>query len=156
MYQTISHYRLVDPLGSGGDGQVWKAEDLTLKRAVAIKFLNAQTTPNEQASERLRSEAQMAAAFTHPNIAAIYELGETEDLPSIVMEWSDGEDLKSVIERKPLEVTEAANISLQIIDALAAAHTRGLIHCDLKSSNIMLPRQGAVKVLDFESTRECE
>jgi WD40 repeat protein/serine/threonine protein kinase len=149
MYQTISHYRLVDPLGSGGDGQVWKAEDLTLKRAVAIKFLNAQTTPNEQASERLRSEAQMAAAFTHPNIAAIYELGETEDLPYIVMEWIDGEDLKSVIERKPLEVTEAANISLQIIDALAAAHTRGLIHCDLKSSNIMLTRQGAVKVLDF-------
>jgi WD40 repeat protein/serine/threonine protein kinase len=153
MQQTISHYRLLEPLGSGGEGQVWRAEDLRLKRTVAIKFLNARQVPGEQTNERLRSEAQMAAALSHSNIAAIYELGEADDLPYIVMEWVDGEDLKSIVERGPLDLIAVIDLALQITEALAAAHTRGLIHCDLKSSNIMVTSKGLVKILDFGLAR---
>ena len=153
MRQTISHYRLIEPLGSGGEGQVWKAEDLRLKRTVAIKFLNNGQVPGEQANERFRSEAQMAAALSHSNIAAIYELGEAGDRLYIVMECVDGEDLKSIIERGPLELTAVIDIAMQIIEALAAAHTRGLIHSDLKSSNVMVTSSGLVKILDFGLAR---
>jgi WD40 repeat protein/serine/threonine protein kinase len=161
MHQTISHYRLLEPLGSGGEGQVWRAEDLRLKRTVAVKFLNPRHAGSEQANERVRSEAQMAAALNHSNVAAVYELGETDNLLYIAMEWVDGEDLKSIIERAPLDLIAVIDIAIQITEALAAAHARGLIHCDLKSSNIMVTSKGVVKVLDFglarvRSTTACE
>lgn len=161
MLQRIFHYRLLEPLGSGGEGQVWRAEDLRLKRVVAIKFLNPEHAGGEQATERVRSEAQMAAALNQPNIAAIYELGEAGDLIYIVMECIEGKDLKSILERGPLDLTAAIDIALQIIEALTAAHTSGLIHCDIKSSNIMVNSRGLVKVLDFglaraRSTTVCE
>lgn len=153
MYQTISHYRLLEPLGSGGEGQVWRAEDLTLKRIVAIKLLSTSHPAGEQANERLRGEAQMAAALSHSNIAAVYELGESGHLAFLVMEWVDGEDLKSIIARGPLDLTSAIDIALQITEALAAAHKRGLVHCDIKSSNIMVTSDALVKVLDFGLAR---
>ncbi|HXU39564.1 MAG TPA: protein kinase [Blastocatellia bacterium] len=153
MYQTISHYRLLEPLGSGGEGQVWKAEDLKLKRIVAIKLLTASQPAGEQANERLRAEAQMAAALSHSNIAAVYELGESDHLAFLVMEWVDGEDLKSIIARGPLDLTCAIDIALQIVEALAAAHKRGLVHCDIKSANIMVTSDALVKVLDFGVAR---
>ncbi len=153
MYQTISHYRLLEPLGSGGEGQVWKAEDLRLKRIVAIKLLSASHSGGEQANERLRGEAQMAAALSHSNIATVYELGESGHLAFLVMEWVDGEDLKSIIARGPLDLTSAIDIALQIAEALAAAHRRGLVHCDIKSSNIMVTSDALVKVLDFGIAR---
>lgn len=153
MHQTISHYSLLERLGSGGEGQVWKAEDLSLKRTVAIKFLNAQQASGE-ASERLRDEAQMAAALSHSNIATIFELGEAgHHPPYIVMEWVDGEVLKSIVDRGPLELGSVIDIALQIVEALMTAHARGLIHCDLKSSNIMITSKGLVKVLDFGLAR---
>lgn len=153
MYQMISHYRLLEPLGSGGEGQVWKAEDLKLKRIVAIKLLSASHPAGEQANERLRGEAQMAAALSHSNIAAVYELGESGHVAFLVMEWVDGEDLKSIIARGPLDLTRAIDIALQITEALAAAHKRGLIHCDIKSANIMVTSDALVKVLDFGVAR---
>lgn len=153
MYQTISHYRLLEPLGSGGEGQVWKAEDLRLNRIVAIKLLSASHPAAEQANERLRGEAQMAAALSHSNIAAVYELGESGHLTFLVMEWVDGEDLKSIIARGPLDLTSAIDIALQITEALGVAHKRGLVHCDIKSSNIMVTSDSLVKVLDFGLAR---
>jgi WD40 repeat protein/tRNA A-37 threonylcarbamoyl transferase component Bud32 len=149
MYQTISHYRVLEPLGSGGAGHVWKAEDLRLKRTVAIKFLPPDLARDAQAKERLESEARMAAALTHPNIATVYELGEASDQFYIVMEYVEGETLKARIERGPLNIAESLEIAMQVTDALNAAHARGLLHCDIKSSNIMITLEGLVKVLDF-------
>jgi WD40 repeat protein/serine/threonine protein kinase len=153
MFQTISHYRLIEPLGSGGEGEVWRAEDLRLKRTVAIKFLKPDQPGDKQANQRIQSEAQMAAALSHPNIASIYELGEAGDLFYIVMECVDGEDLKARIARGPLDLIAAIDIALQIIGALGAAHSRGLFHCDIKSSNIVLTSNGLVKILDFGLAR---
>jgi WD40 repeat protein len=149
MYQTISHYRTFERLGSGGAGQVWKAEDLRLKRTVAIKFVAPDLARDGQAIERLRSEAQMAAALTHPNIATVYEVVESSDQFYIVMEFVEGETLKSRIERGPLDINASLGVAAEVADALKAAHARGLIHCDIKSSNIMITPDGQAKVLDF-------
>jgi WD40 repeat protein/serine/threonine protein kinase len=153
MYQTISHYRLIEPLGSGGEGEVWRAEDLRLKRTVAIKFLKPERPGDKQANHRIQSEAQKAAALSHPNIASVYELGEAGDSLYIVMECVDGEDLKTRIRHGPLSLTEAIDIAIQVIGALAAADSRGLVHCDIKSSNIVLAPQGLAKILDFGLAR---
>lgn len=149
IYQTISHYRAFERLGSGGAGQVWKAEDLRLKRTVAIKFLAPDLARDDQAIERLRCEAQMAAALTHPNVATVYEVVESSDQFYIVMEFVEGETLKSRIERGPLDIDASLEVATQVADALRAAHARGLIHCDIKSSNIMIMPEGQAKVLDF-------
>jgi len=149
MYQTISHYRVIEHIGSGGAAHVWKAEDLRLKRTVAIKFLAPDLARDDQARERLRSEAQTAAALTHPNIATVYEVVESSDQFYIVMEFVEGETLKSRIERGPLDVNASLEVATQVADALKAAHARGLIHCDIKSSNIMITPDGQAKVLDF-------
>lgn len=153
MQQIISHYRLIEPLGSGGEGEVWRAEDLRLKRTVAIKFLKLEQATDKRANERIKSEAQKAAALSHPNIAAVYELGEAGDQLYIVMECIDGEDLKSLVGRGPLDLAAAIDIAIQVTGALAAAHSRGLFHCDIKSSNIMLMSEGLVKILDFGLAR---
>jgi WD40 repeat protein/serine/threonine protein kinase len=149
MYQTISHYRALERLGSGGAGYVWKAQDLRLNRAVAIKCLQPDLAQDGQAIERLRSEAQMAAALTHPNIAMVYEVVESSDQFYVVMEFVEGETLKSRIERGPLGINASLEVATQVADALKAAHARGLIHCDIKSSNIMITPDGQAKVLDF-------
>jgi serine/threonine protein kinase len=149
MHQTISHYRMVEPLGSGGAGYVWKAEDLRLKRTVAIKCLQPDLAQGGQAIEQLQSEAQMAAALNHPNIATIYEVVESSDQFYLVMEFVEGETLKSRIERGPLDINASLEVATQVADALRAAHARGLIHCDIKSSNIMITPDGQAKVLDF-------
>lgn len=117
MYETESHYRVLEPLGSGGAGQVWKAEDLRLKRTVAIKFLAPGLARDEQARARLRSEAQMAAALTHPNVATVYELGEAGDQLYIVMECVDGETLKSRIGRGPFDLKQSLEIAAEVGEA---------------------------------------
>jgi WD40 repeat protein/tRNA A-37 threonylcarbamoyl transferase component Bud32 len=149
MYQTISHYRMLERIGDGGAGSVWKAADLRLKRIVAIKSLASDLAGDPQAMERLRTEAQMAAALTHPNIAAVYEVVESGDQFYIVMEFVEGETLKARIERGPLGVNASLEIAIQVAEALNAAHARGLIHCDLKASNIMITPEGLGKVFDF-------
>jgi WD40 repeat protein/tRNA A-37 threonylcarbamoyl transferase component Bud32 len=149
MYQTISHYRVLESLGSEGAGHVWKAEDLRLKRTVAIKFLPPVIARDEQAKERLKTEARMAAALSHPNIATVYELGEADDQFYIVMECVEGQTLKSRIQPGPLDIDESLETAMQVADALKAGHARGLLHCDIKSSNIMITPEGLVKVLDF-------
>ena len=153
MYQSISRYRILERLGSGGEGQVWKAEDLKLKRTVAIKFLPHHLVRDEEATVRLQAEARMAAALTHPNIATVYELGEAGDQPYIVMEYVEGETLKSRIERHPIDLNESLEIGTKVGEALEAAHARGLLHCDIKSSNIMIMPNGLIKVLDFGLAR---
>jgi WD40 repeat protein/serine/threonine protein kinase len=153
MYQSISRYRILERLGSGGEGQVWKAEDLKLKRTVAIKLLAPNLVRDEEATARLQAEAQMAAALAHPNIATVYELGEAGDQPYIVMEYVDGETLKAIAERGPIDLNEALEIGTEVGEALKAAHARGLLHCDLKSSNIMITPNGLIKVLDFGLAR---
>lgn len=150
MDQTIAHYRVLEPLGSGSSGAVWKAEDLKLKRIVAIKLLQ---TPDTQAIERTRTEAQMAATFNHPNVATVYELGEAGALCYLAFEWVEGQTLRERIERGQLELNLALSISIQVAEALKTAHARGLIHCDIKSSNIMIKPEGLVKVLDFGLAR---
>lgn len=152
MYQTISHYRVIEPLSSGGAGQVWKAQDLRLKRTVAIKFVAPNLASDDQAIGRLRSEAQMAAALTHPNVATVYEVVESSGQFYIVMEFVEGETLKSRIERGLLDINASLGVAVQVADALKAAHARGLIHCDIKSSNIMITPDGLAKVLDFGLT----
>jgi WD40 repeat protein/tRNA A-37 threonylcarbamoyl transferase component Bud32 len=153
MYQSMSRYRVLERLGSGGEGQVWKAEDLRLKRTVAIKFLAADLYGDEEAKKRLGREAQMAAALTHPNIATVYEVIEADERLCMIMECVEGETLKSRVESGPLGVNAALDVAIQVAEALKAAHARGLIHCDIKSSNIMLTAGGQAKVLDFGLAR---
>jgi len=124
MYQTISHYRVLERLGSGGAGEVWKSEDLRLKRVVAIKFLAPDLARDDRAIERLRSEAQMAAALTHPNIATVYEVVDSTDQFYIVMEFVEGKSLKSRIERGPLDIDASLEVAAQIANALSCARSR--------------------------------
>jgi len=152
MQSTASKYRLLEPLGAGGAGQVWKAHDLRLSRTVAIKFISPDAQ-DEHAPDRLQNEARVAAALTHPNIATVYELVEDENSFLIVMECIEGETLKSKIERGPMEIKESLEVVLQVAEALKAAHSRRLLHCDIKPSNIMVTVDGLVKVLDFGLAR---
>ena len=150
MDHLIAHYRVLGPLGSGSSGEVWKAEDLKLKRIVALKLLH---TLDNLAIERAKSEAQMAATLNHPNVATLYDLGDVDSLYYLAFEWVEGQTLREKIERGPLELNDALSISIQVADALRSAHGRGLLHCDIKSSNIMITPQGSVKVLDFGLAR---
>ncbi|MFY9573680.1 MAG: protein kinase, partial [Blastocatellia bacterium] len=153
MHQTISHYQILEPLGSGGAGHVWKAQDLRLKRSVAIKVLAPDLSRDDEAKKQFHSEAQKAAALAHPNIATVYEVIEAGDRSYIVMECVEGETVKSRIKRGPLSLNASLELAMQVADALTAAHARGLIHCDIKSANIMLTAEGRAKVLDFGLAR---
>lgn len=153
MSRIISHYRLIELVGRGGTGQVWKAEDLSLNRTVAIKLLTEELTGDRDAKERIQSEARMAAAFNHPNIAAVYELGEYEGNVYITMEWVEGENLKSRIARGRLELKSSLEFAVQIANALEAAHGHNLFHCDVKSSNIVITPGERATVLDFGLAR---
>src|SRR5882757_712851 len=147
--QTVSHYQILSKLGGGGMGIVYEAEDLRLGRRVALKFIPDHLTNDKRALERFTREARAASQLNHPNICTIHDIEENEGHPFIVMEKLEGESLKQCISGKAMDTERVLDISMQVADALAASHAKGIVHRDIKPANIFLTPSGQVKVLDF-------
>jgi serine/threonine protein kinase len=147
--KTISHYKILDKLGEGGMGVVYKAQDTKLDRIIALKFLPKHLLCDQEAKSRFEHEAKSASALDHPNIATIYEIDEIEGECFISMAYVEGKSIKELLKVKAFSLNEVLDIGIQICEGLATEHEKGIVHRDIKSDNIMVTKEGQVKIMDF-------